>query len=116
MKNFLLSFLIIGILALSISVALDTYYKEYKYNNTMEQSIKELLLALYNNKALPSGKDSDNFFPIQRLTSSPRGIWQPIADLAFEKGYIAFPGEETTYGMAIITEKGIEYLKQNDLI
>ncbi len=90
--------------------------EEYKYNNTMEQSIKELLLALYNNKALPSGKDSDNFFPIQRLTSSPRGIWQPIADLAFEKGYIAFPGEETTYGMAIITEKGIEYLKQNDLI
>jgi pimeloyl-ACP methyl ester carboxylesterase len=32
MKNFLLSFLIIGILALSISVDLDTYYKEYIYS------------------------------------------------------------------------------------
>jgi hypothetical protein len=64
---------------------------------------KYRIKSLYGNK-LKSGKTT-------AACSFPDAVL-----LAFEKGYIAFPGEETTYGMAIITEKGIEYLKQNDLI
>ena len=81
----------------------------------MEQSIKELLLALYNNRE-EKNNELDNLISIQCLTDSPKYMWQPIADKAAEEGYIIYPGNETTYSKATISVKGIAYLKKEGLI
>lgn len=86
-----------------------------EYYQQMEQSLKELLLALYNNR-VQSNKGLDNLILIHTLTDSPKHIWRPIVDRAVALGFIDYPDNAITYDVANISEKGIEYLQNEKLI
>ncbi len=81
----------------------------------MTQLLNELLLGLYNNR--PGFNDVNKFVGVSPFTEGmTRSQWQSIIDEAYNSGYIVYANEYYNRSLAMITEKGIEYLKFINLI
>lgn len=100
---------------------IGNYYEEFDVDgkftiieNNDATNINRLLLALRKNIML-GGNGYDNYIRIQLLTDSPKSAWQPIADMAFEMGFIEYQ-DGNTKTCAKISVHGVRYLENNNLI